>query len=169
MAKKKKAVKAVAKKPAKKTVARKMAARRRTAPVSRAKSASSGKGTLLSVAAGFTVNDIEKSMAWYRDVLGFKVKERWERDGTLHGAEMSAGDVAFYLGQDDWKMGRDRVKGVGTRMYITTGPRIGRLADNIKARGGTLTQELREDWGMRTFSVEDPDGYRMTFMFPLKK
>ena len=169
MAKKKKSVKAVAKKSATKPAAKRAAAKRATSPASRARRASGGSGNLLSVAPGLTVNDIEKSIAWYRDVLGFAVKERWENDGKLMGAEMRAGDVTFNLGQDDWKMGRDRVKGQGIRIYVTTGPLIDRLADDIKARGGALTAEPREEWGMRTFSVDDPDGYKMTFMFPLKK
>ena len=41
--------------------------------------------------------------------------------------------------------------------------------EDIKARGGTLTSEPREEWGMRVFSIDDPDGYKLTFMFPLKK
>ena len=43
------------------------------------------------------------------------------------------------------------------------------MADRIKARGGTLAQEPKDDWGMRAFSVEDPDGYKITFYTPLKK
>src|SRR5437660_127720 len=51
---------------------------------------------------GFTVNDVEKSLAFYRDVLGFVVKDRYERDGKLQGAELVAGDAHFFVGQDDW-------------------------------------------------------------------
>ncbi len=115
MAKRKKSVRAVAKKSAAKKPAKKAVARK-----------TPKRGHLRSVAPGLTVNDAEKSIAWYRDVLGFTVGQRWENDGKLMGAEMRAGDVTFNLGQDDWKMGRDRVKGVGMRMYITTGPSIDR-------------------------------------------
>jgi catechol 2,3-dioxygenase-like lactoylglutathione lyase family enzyme len=115
------------------------------------------------------VNDIEKSIAWYRDVLGCSIAERWEADGKLMGAAMRHGEVTFNLSQDDWKLGRDRVKGVGTRLYITTGRLIDRLAGDIKRRGGALAHEPHDDWGMRTFSIDDPDGYKMTFMVPLKR
>src|SRR6185295_8896364 len=71
-------------------------------------------------APGFTVDDIEKSLAWYRDVMGFIVKERWDHDGRLGGVEMMAGSVIFMLSQDDWKKGRDRAKGEGVRMYCST-------------------------------------------------
>ncbi len=91
-----------------------------------------------SATPSFTVNEIEKSVAWYRDVLGFTVKERWEREGKLAGVEMAAGDVSFLLSQDDWQKGRDRVKGEGFRVYCTTVQDVDRLAGRIRERGGTL-------------------------------
>ena len=112
----------------------------------------------------FTVNDIQKSLAFYRDVLGFTLKERWEQDGELHGVEMVAGSVTFWLGQDDWKKGRDRVKGQGFRMYCGTSQDIDAMARRIRAAGGTLLEEPKDQpWGGRDFAVADPDGFTITF------
>jgi uncharacterized glyoxalase superfamily protein PhnB len=124
---------------------------------------------LVSVAPGFTVNDAVASMAWYQDVLGFTVQERWEHDGQFRGAAMRSGNVTINLGQDDWKMGRNRSKGQGARMYIMTGADVDQYADAIKARGGKLDQEPSDSWGMRTFSITDPDGFKLTFMAMAKK
>jgi uncharacterized glyoxalase superfamily protein PhnB len=135
---------------------------RRASKAPRARTAPQGL-TLSSVAPSFTVNDVEKSIAWYRDVLGLVVKDRWEHEGKLMGVEMQAGGVTFMLGQDDWKKGRDRVKGEGFRLYSETSQDADRLAEQIKARGGTLAQEPKdESWGARVFSVEDPDGYKIS-------
>jgi uncharacterized glyoxalase superfamily protein PhnB len=118
---------------------------------------------LRSAGPSFTVNDIEKSLAFYRDVLGFTSKERWEQDGALHGVEMVAGSVTFWLGQDDWKKGRDRVKGLGFRMYCGTSQDVDALAQRIKAAGGTLTEEPTDrPWGGRDFALLDPDGFAIT-------
>ena len=118
---------------------------------------------LRTVSAGFTVNDLAKSMAWYRDVLGCVVVDRWERDGTLQGATMRAGKVDFYLGQDDWRKGRDRQKGEGFRLYCVTAQEVETLAADIKSRGGTLLHEPQtEPWGERDFAVVDPDGFKIT-------
>jgi len=46
---------------------------------------------LRSMAASFTVNDLDKSVAWYRDVLGFVVGEHWEEGGSVRGIQMKAG------------------------------------------------------------------------------
>jgi catechol 2,3-dioxygenase-like lactoylglutathione lyase family enzyme len=118
---------------------------------------------LRSASPGFTVNDIERSLAFYRDVLGFAVKDRWERDGVLHGVELVAGSVSFWLGQDDWKKGRDRVKGQGFRIYCGTTQDIDTLARQIEGRGGTLAEPPKDQpWGGRDFAVVDPDGFKIT-------
>ena len=119
---------------------------------------------LRSAGPSFTVSDLQKSLAFYRDVLGFTVKESWEKDGALHGVELVAGSVSFWLGQDDWQKGRDRVKGQGFRMYCGTAQDVDALARRIRERGGTLAEEPKDEpWGGRDFAVVDPDGFKITF------
>ena len=116
-----------------------------------------------SAGPSFTVNDIHRSLAWYRDVLGFTPKERWERDGALHGVEMVAGKVSVWLAQDDWKKGRDRVKGQGFRIYCGTKQDVDQLAARIVAKGGTISEGPKDEpWGGRDFAVVDPDGFTIT-------
>jgi len=113
--------------------------------------------------AGFTVNDIDKSVDWYEHILGCVVADRWVRAGKLMGATLRAGEVEFYLGQDDWRKGRDRKKGEGFRLYCVTAQDVEALAATIKARGGTLLHEPQtEPWGERDFAVADPDGFKIT-------
>jgi uncharacterized glyoxalase superfamily protein PhnB len=137
----------------------------RKSAVKRPKRTAPTKGlNLSSGAAGLTVNDIAKSMAWYGDVLGFAVTQRWERDGALMGAELTAGGATIFIGQDDWKKGRDRVKGEGVRLYLYVKTRrdVDRLAAGITARGGALASDPRDEWGARSFNLEDPTGYKIT-------
>ena len=140
----------------------------RAAKPSPRKAASAPRATekglsLVSVGPSFTVDNVQKSLAWYRDVMGFTVGKRWEEKGELLGVELKAGAMLFMIGQDDWNKGRDRVKGAGFRVYCETDQDVDRLADGIKARGGSLMQEPRdEEWGARAFSVQDPDGFKIT-------
>lgn len=116
-----------------------------------------------SASPSFTVNDLEKSLAWYRDVLGFVVEERWEQGGQLMGVSLLAGSVSFMIGQDDWKKGRNRKKGEGFRLFCTTAQNVDVLAKKIVARGGKLDQEPRDQpWGTRDFALTDPDGFKLT-------
>jgi uncharacterized glyoxalase superfamily protein PhnB len=141
--------------------AKRPAARRRMA-------ASPAPRSAQTVMPGFTVNDAAQSIKWYCDVLGFSPKERWEQDGVLQGGSVTQGQIEINLGQDDWKLGRDRKKGQGVRLYITTNQNIDSYAASIQARGGTLDHEPTDGWGMRAFGITDPDGYKITFMRPLK-
>lgn len=113
----------------------------------------------------FTATDLRRSMAFYRDVLGFVIGDEWRENGELAGCEIHAGAVTFMLGQDDFKKGRDRQKGVGTRVWCHTAQDLDRLAAEIKARGGVLDQEPQDmPWGDRLFMISDPDGFKFTFV-----
>lgn len=115
------------------------------------------------VSVGLTVNDLERSIAWYRDVLGFVVLDEWKHEGKRLGVTMRCGAVELFLGQDDWKKGRDRLKGEGIRIYGRTVQDVDRLAAVIKAHGGVLTHDPKtESWGERDFGIVDPDGFKIT-------
>ena len=116
------------------------------------------------------MNDLEKSLAWYRDVVGFAVEERWEHEGRVTGVSLRAGNVIFMIGQDDWKKGRDRKKGEGFRIYCTTTQDVDALAKGIEARGGRLDQKPTDQpWGTRDFALTDPDGFKITIGADTKK
>jgi uncharacterized glyoxalase superfamily protein PhnB len=118
---------------------------------------------LRAIQPGFTVGDVQRSIDWYTRVLGFVMVEPWMMDGKLMGAEVRAGSASIYLGQDDFKKGRDRDLGAGVRLYCDTAQDIDVLAKNIKARGGILDHEpMTQSWGSRDFGITDPDGYKIT-------
>lgn len=149
--------------PAGRKASKKASAKRRSANRARPERKQPETLRLRSAAPSFTVGDIEKSAAFYRDALGFTVKERWEQEGKLVGVELVAGSVRFMLSQDDWKKGRDRVKGEGFRIYCMTTQNLDAIASRIKANGGSLLQEPRDQpWGLRDFAVADPDGFKIT-------
>ena len=120
--------------------------------------------TLRSASPSFTVNDLEKSLAWYRDILGFGVEELWKNDeGKVMGVSLKAGDVSFMIGQDDWKKGRDRNKGEGFRIYCETKKSVDDLAKRIESKGGRLDSgPTDQSWGVRDISLTDPDGFKIT-------
>ena len=119
---------------------------------------------------GLTVNDLQKSIAWYEGALGFTQGERWEMDGVLRGIELKAGPVTLMLGQDDFKKGRDRKKGEGWRAYLMTSQDVDAIADRARKYGARLDEEPADsDWGARAFSLTDPDGFKITIARMTKK
>ena len=116
------------------------------------------------------MNDLEKSLGWYRDVLGFKVAEEWKDDGKVVGVSLKAGNVSFMIGQDDWKKGRDRKKGEGFRMFCMTKKNVDDLAKRIEAKGGRVDQgPTDQPWGSRSMLFRDPDGNLINFFSPIRQ
>lgn len=118
---------------------------------------------LRSISPSLTASDLEASVRWYREVVGFTVQDEWREEGELTGVSLVAGACRLMLSQDDGAKGRDRVKGLGFRLYMATAQDIDQLAGAIQARGGTLDQgPADQPWGGRAFTLVDPDGFKLT-------
>lgn len=118
---------------------------------------------LRGIEPSLTVNDLERSLRFYADVLGFFVGERWLDGGVLRGAMLKAGACQLGLSQDDWSKGRDRKKGEGISLWLKTAQSLDRLAARIKSGGAVADGPNTESWGGRSLSVYDPDGFRLRF------
>ena len=117
----------------------------------------------LRMAPGLTVNDLQASLRFYRDGLGFEVEDENVVDGAVRFYMLRAGDVQLGIGQDDFAKGRDRVKGVGFRIWITTTQDVEVIAARAKAAGIALDSEPEPlPWGPLAFAVTDPDGFKFT-------
>lgn len=115
-----------------------------------------------SIAPGFTVDDLQKSITFY-EALGFTVDERWEENGKLLGVMMRAGKNQIGLNQDDWKKGRDRKKGIGMRVFMSTTQNVDQIAARAKSAGIKLAAEPHDtEWKTRAFEVTDPTGFVLT-------
>ena len=110
-----------------------------------------------------TVDDLQKSIAFY-EALGFAIDERWEQKGTLLGVMLRAGRNQIGLNQDDWKKGRDRKKGGGVRLFISTPPgQVDEIARRARNAGITLESDPHDtEWKSRAFEVSDPSGFPLT-------
>jgi uncharacterized glyoxalase superfamily protein PhnB len=120
------------------------------------------------VMISLTTHDLPRSIAWYRDVLGFTVDYQTERDGKPSSAGIRSGCSKIFLNQDDGRRGWERTKGEGFSIAFDTAQDIDVLADGIRARGGTLTMEPTDmPWGVRMIRLIDPNGYRLGIWRPL--
>lgn len=116
-----------------------------------------------SLEAALTVAQLEHSVAWYCDALGFAIDRRHEREGRLIAISLRAGAVKILLAQDDGAKGLDRLKGEGISLQITTSQPAEDIAARLKADGSTLdTDPTRMPWGVTVLRVRDPDGFRLT-------
>ena len=114
-----------------------------------------------------TAADLGRTVKFYADGLGFEITERMEQEGALVGVMMKAGGAVIGVAQDDFAKGRDRVKGVGMRLYLETEQDVVALAQRAKAAGVVLNDGPAPlPWGPMGFTVVDPDGFKLTISNP---
>ena len=121
--------------------------------------------------SSITCKDVDASIRWYRDVVGFAVVQTYEHEGKLVGASIAAGDIHVVLNQDNGQLGWDRIKGQGLslQLNVATAADVDAAAARITAAGGTLISEPSDrPWGARMFQVKDPDGFKLGVSTPLK-
>jgi catechol 2,3-dioxygenase-like lactoylglutathione lyase family enzyme len=119
---------------------------------------------LRSVSPSLTVDDIARSVHFYTEALGFFIHQSWADGSMLRGVMLKAGTCELGLSQDDWAQGRERKKGMGFRLWCETQQDVDALAARVKSKGYALSAEPKDDkaWGVRSFSLDDPDGYHIT-------
>ena len=117
-----------------------------------------------------TCKDLQASINFYRDAIGFAVAQTFENNGKVAGAIIAAGDCRIVLNQDDGKLGWDRIKGQGFYLQINVAGAadVDAAAKRIAAAGGTLLDEPADrPWGARMFQFKDLDGFKLGVSTPL--
>jgi uncharacterized glyoxalase superfamily protein PhnB len=117
-----------------------------------------------------TCKDLEASIRFYREAIGFAVAQSFEHEGKVVAAVVASGNCRIVLNQDDGKFGWDRIKGQGFYLQINVpvAADVDAAAARIKAAGGALLSEPEDrPWGARMFQFNDLDGFKLGVSTPL--
>lgn len=123
--------------------------------------------TLNRLTPNLLVADVERSVAFYRDVLGFSVEITVPDDGPLVFASVQSGPVEIFLNAvepavAEYPAFRDRPIG-GTLTLFIGCEDIARIHDELQSRA-PIVMPLEKKWyGVTEFAITDPDGYIITF------
>lgn len=116
------------------------------------------------------VADVERSVAFYRDVLGFTVQATVPDAAPYVFASVQCGPVEIFLNAPEaagaeYPAFKDRPIGGTLTLFVeVTG--IQEAYDSLKTRV-TVVMPLEKKWyGTTEFAFADPDGYLMTFAEP---
>jgi lactoylglutathione lyase len=123
-----------------------------------------------SLGCSITCKDLNASLAFYRDAIGFTVARAFEHEGKVVAAVVAAGDIRIVLNQDDGKLGWERVKGQGfyLQINVASAADVDNAAARVQAAGGTLSDEPADrPWGARVFQFKDLDGFKLGVSTPL--
>lgn len=126
------------------------------------------------VTPNLIVADMEKSLAFYRDVLGFSVSQSVPDKAPFIFAWMNRGGADIFLnqhmppqpGQPDLFAGK-QIGGTLSMYMAMEG--VEELAKTVESHGVKIAIPLHtEFYGMKEFAVFDPDGYLLIFAEQVK-
>ena len=117
------------------------------------------------VSRHLSVGNLDRSIAFYRDVLGFGVHEVPHGDGLPAVAELVSGPARIQLSTEETaydSTGERRPRGAAI-LFLETDDVAG-LHRGVVARGGNVSELEKVNWiKMRVFQVQDPDGHVLWF------
>lgn len=135
-----------------------------------------------------TSKDMSKSIAFYRDVLGFELEASWpdgpnpmwanlvlDGQSVMFGSNMDPqeehcqGDAAMFTWWKDRHATFNRSDpGAGVLFYLRVED-VDAYYATIKDRGAEpILTPTSQFYGIREFPVADPDGYQLMFYTPIK-
>lgn len=149
----------------------------------------SNKPTQHPLSVMLTARDMKKAVSFYRDTLGFDLKECWPDEGNPQWANMSLDGQSVMLGalmtpesaqamcgddagavkymktlHDEFQKNR---AGVGIVTYVMV-PDVDKFHAGLVKKGVKgIAQPKTQFYGLRDFGMEDTEGYRLLFYTPV--
>ena len=111
------------------------------------------------------VSDIQRSIEFYRDRLGFNLTGQAENDGKMFWCSMERGGSAIMLQQAEEEDGPAEGRGRGVSFYFVCDDADAIHAE-LTSRGLQLSPPTMAYYGMRQVVVPEPDGYYFCFESP---
>jgi catechol 2,3-dioxygenase-like lactoylglutathione lyase family enzyme len=103
--------------------------------------------------------DFDKSLAFYRDTLGWSVSETWGGEGEARGAILSGGGIKVVI-VEHRKDAKDEPPAPGVHLDIHD---IDKRFKVMPKGDHVVTPPSSTQWGTRWFVVRDPDGNMIAF------
>jgi len=105
------------------------------------------------------VSDSARSSAFYRDILGFEIREESGR------IEAVCGPARLQFGEQDYAPGHvGERRPLGSAMLFFNTSDVSAMHEAIRARGGAPSEIEKVNWiKMRMFEIRDPDGHTLWF------
>jgi len=111
------------------------------------------------------VSNIERSLAFYVDGLGFTVENRWMPQGRLRWCWMSLGGAALMLQEAVDSTCGAGVPGSGVALYLQCSDALA-IYRQAAARGVDALHQPQVGNSAWEVFFADPDGYRINFSSP---
>ena len=111
------------------------------------------------------VRNVKETIEFYRSSLGFKMGMAFPDADNPEYADLSKdGMVLMFIPARDVGIGSQEKLGIGVNMYMQIDGDIDEFYNELKSRGVHIVLDIKDEpYEIRDFTVEDIDGYNLTF------
>ena len=111
------------------------------------------------------VRNMKETIEFYQKSLGFKMGMAFPDVNNPEYADLSRdGMVLMFIPARNLNIGAEEKLGVGVNLYMQIDGDIDEYYAELKKRGVKIANEIKDEpYGIRDFTIEDIDGYKLTF------
>jgi len=111
------------------------------------------------------VRNMKETIEFYKNSLGFKMGLAFPDVNNPEYADLSKdGMVLMFIPAKNLGIGSEEKLGIGVNLYMQIDGDIDEYCEELKKRGVNIAVDIKDEpFGIRDFTVEDIDGYNLTF------
>jgi uncharacterized glyoxalase superfamily protein PhnB len=111
------------------------------------------------------VRNMKETIQFYRDSLGFKMGMAFPDADNPEYVDLSKdGMVLMFIPAKNVGIGIRQKLGIGVNLYMQINGDIDEYCRELKNRGVRIVVDIKDEpYGIRDFTVEDINGYKLTF------
>jgi uncharacterized glyoxalase superfamily protein PhnB len=111
------------------------------------------------------VRNMKQTIQFYRDSLGFKIGMAFPDADNPEYVDLSKdGMVLMFIPAKNVGIGAKEKLGLGVNLYMQINGDIDEYYSELKNKGVKVVVDIKDEpYGIRDFTVEDTNGYKLTF------
>jgi uncharacterized glyoxalase superfamily protein PhnB len=117
------------------------------------------------ISPALAVRDVKRTIQFYRDSLGFEMGMVFPDADNPEYADLSRdGMIIMLIPVGNAGVDSDQRLGVGVNLYMQIDGNIDEYYDLLKNKGVKVVADIKDEpFGIRDFTIEDINGYKLTF------
>jgi len=117
------------------------------------------------ISPALAVRNMIQTIQFYRDSLGFKMGMTFPNADNPEYADLSKdGMVLMFIPAENIGISGDEKLGMGVNLYMQIDGDIDKYYNELKDKNVKIVVDIKDEpYGVRDFTVEDIDGYKLTF------
>ena len=111
------------------------------------------------------VRNMNKTIEFYQNSLGFEMGMAFPDANNPQYADLSKDDmILMFIPAENTGIGSEEKLGTGVNLYMQIDGDIDEYYEELKKKGIKITVDIKDEpFGIRDFTIEDVDGYQLTF------